>query len=211
MGNYMNVKLYNQEGAEVGTVDLKPEIFEIEPNEAVVHQYVVNYLARQRQGNASTKTRRDVRGGGKKPWRQKGTGRARAGTSRSPLWRGGGTVFGPHPRLYGYEMPKKMKRLAIKSVLADKAQSDKLRVIDKIELAEIKTKQVVSMIDGFELTGKKCIILDEGINENCILSCRNLEKIKYARATQASGYDMLHADFVLVTKAGLDKIQEVYA
>lgn len=211
MGNYMNVKLYNQEGAEVGTVDLKPEIFEIEPNEAVVHQYVVNYLARQRQGNASTKTRRDVRGGGKKPWRQKGTGRARAGTSRSPLWRGGGTVFGPHPRLYGYEMPKKMKRLAIKSVLADKAQSDKLRVIDKIELAEIKTKQVVSMIDGFELTGKKCIILDEGINENCFLSCRNLEKVKYARATQASGYDMLHADFVLVTKAGLDKIQEVYA
>ena len=106
----MNVKVYNQEGAEVGTVDLKPEIFGIEPNEAVVHQYIVNYLSRQRQGNAHTKSRSDVRGGGRKPWRQKGTGRARAGTTRSPLWRGGGTVFGPKTRLYGYEMPKKMKR-----------------------------------------------------------------------------------------------------
>jgi len=207
----MNVKLYNQEGAEVGTVDLKPEIFDIEPNEAIVHQYVVNYLARQRQGNASTKTRKDVSGGGKKPWRQKGTGRARSGSSRSPVWRGGGTVFGPHPRLYGYEMPRKMKRLAIKSVLADKAQSDKLRVIDKIVLDEVKTKKVVTMLNNFELAGKRCIILDEGYNENCLLSCRNLEKVKYGRAILASGYDMLHADFILMTKAGLDKIQEVYA
>ncbi len=205
----MNVKLYNQDGAEVGTVELKPEIFELEPNEAVVHQYIVNYLARQRQGNASTKTRSEVHGGGRKPWRQKGTGRARAGTIRSPLWRGGGTVFGPKSKLYGNEMPKKMKKLAIRSVLADKAKSDRIKVLDKIELNGIKTKAVVTMLSKFELDGKKCIILDES-NDTCALSCRNLKKTKYSRASLANGYDMLNADYILMTKAGLDKIQEVF-
>lgn len=206
----MNVKVYNQEGAEVGTVDLKEEIFGIEPNEPVVHQYVVNYLARQRQGNAHTKTRSDVRGGGRKPWRQKGTGRARAGTTRSPLWRGGGTVFGPKTRLYGYEMPKKMKKLAIRSVFADKAKSDKIRVLDKIELSEIKTKQITGMLSKFEMANKKCIILDEGRNENCFLSCRNLSKVKYLHAALANGYDLLNADYVFLTKAGLEKVHEVF-
>ena len=205
----MNVKLYNQDGAEVGTIELKPEIFELEPNEAVVHQYIVNYLARQRQGNASTKTRSEVHGGGRKPWRQKGTGRARAGTIRSPLWRGGGTVFGPKSKLYGNEMPKKMKKLAIRSVLADKAKSDRIKVLDKIELNGIKTKAVVTMLSKFELDGKKCIILDES-NDTCALSCRNLKKTKYSRASLANGYDMLNADYILMTKAGLDKIQEVF-
>ncbi len=206
----MDVKVYNQEGAEVGTVELSPAVFEIEPNEVVVHQYIVNYLARQRQGNASTKTRSDVRGGGRKPWRQKGTGRARVGTIRSPLWRGGGIVFGPSPRLYGNEMPKKMKRLAIRSTFADKAQSAKIKVLDKIELPEAKTKSIIAMLKKLELDGKKCLVLDEGLNQACALSCRNLKKIKYLRAALANGYDILNAEYLIVTKAGLKKVAEVF-
>jgi large subunit ribosomal protein L4 len=207
----MIVKVHNQEGAEVGTVELKPEIFEIEPNEAVVHQYVVNYLARQRQGTAATKTRKEVSGGGKKPWRQKGTGRARAGTIRSPLWRGGGTVFGPSPRTYGSTFPHHMKRLAIQSVFSDKAKSEKIRVLDQISLGEAKTKKIVEMLGKLNLSGKKCLILDEGRNENVTLSCRNLQKVKYCRATLANGYQLLDADYIVFTKAGLDKVQEVFA
>lgn len=206
----MNVKLYNQEGAEVGTVELKPDLFEIEPNEALVHQYIVTYLARQRQGNASTKERAKVRGGGRKPWRQKGTGRARAGTIRSPLWRGGGITFGPSPRLYGNAMPKKMKRKAIRSVFADKAQADRIRVLEQIKLDEIKTKSIVGLLERFDLGSKKCLILDDGPNNACLLSCRNLQKVKFTRAALANGYDLLNADYVLMTKAGLDKVHEVF-
>jgi len=206
----MNVKVYNQEGAEVGSVELKPEVFEIEPNEGVVHQYIVNYLARQRQGNAKVKTRREVHGGGKKPWRQKGTGHARSGTSRSPVWRHGGIVFGPSPRLYGNEMPRRMKKLAIRSVFSDKARSGSIRVVDQIELAEIKTKAIVNILAHFEAAGKKCLILDEGRNEKCELSCGNLQKVKYARAALANGFDLLNADYVFVTKAGLEKVHEVF-
>lgn len=207
----MNAKVYNLDGVEIGTVELKPEIFEIEPNEAVVHQYVVNYLAMQRQGNAATRTRSDVSGGGRKPWRQKGTGRARAGTSRSPLWHGGGTVFGPHPRWYGSRFPRKMKRLALKSVLSDKARSEKIKVLENFDLAEIKTKAVLNVLTKLELDGKKCLILDEGRNEKLLLSCRNLKKVSYIRANLASGYEMLNADYILFTRAGLDKVQEVMA
>lgn len=207
----MEVKVYNQDAREVGTVDLKPEVFGVEPNEAVVHQYVVNYLARQRQGNAATKTRRNVRGGGRKPWKQKGTGRARAGTIRSPLWRGGGTVFGPHPRSYGSKLPKSMKRIALKSIFSDKARSERIKVLDAIKLSEIKTKEMLSILGRFELEGKKCIVLDEGVNESLQLSCRNLQKVKYCRAALTNGYDLLHADYVLVTKAGLEKVHEVFA
>lgn len=206
----MNVKVYNQEGAEVGTVDLDASVFGIEPNEALVHQYIVNFLARQRQGNAQVKSRKDVSGGGKKPWRQKGTGRARSGTSRSPVWRGGGTVFGPQTRLYGYEMPKKMKRTAIRSVFSDKAQSERIKVLDQIKFDAIKTKSVVEMLNKLELNNKKCLILDEGRNDACALSCRNLQKVKYGRAALANGYDLLNADYVLVTQAGLKKIVEVF-
>ncbi len=205
----MNIKVYNQEGSEVGSIDLKPEIFDVEPNEAVVHQYIVNYLARQRQGNAKTKERSEVRGGGKKPFRQKGTGNARMGTLRTPLRPGGGTVFGPRPRLYGYEMPKKMKKIAIRSVYADKARSEHLKILDKIELSGIKTKSIVQILSNFDLKGKKCLILDEGRNENCELSCRNLPKVKYSRAILANGYDLLYADYVFLTKAGLEKVLEV--
>ncbi len=206
----MNVKLYNQNGDEVGTIELKSELFGIEPNEAVVHQYIVNYRARQRQGTASSKERSDVRGGGRKPYRQKGTGRARAGTIRSPLWRGGGIVFGPHPRSYGSPMPKKMKRLAIRSVFSDKAGAEKIMVLDRIELAEIKTKSVAEMLTKLELSGKKCLVLDEGRNENLAMSCRNLKRVKYCRAALANGYDALDADYLVFTKAGLDKVHEVF-
>ncbi|MEW6412184.1 MAG: 50S ribosomal protein L4 [Candidatus Zixiibacteriota bacterium] len=206
----MEAKLYNQDGAAIGTVELKPEVFEVTPNESLVHQYIVTYLARQRQGNSKTKERSEVSGGGRKPWRQKGTGHARSGTIRSPLWRGGGTVFGPKPRLYGNAMPKKMKQMAIRSVFADKAQADRIRVLDEIKLAEIKTKTILGILDKFELSGKKCLILDEGQNESCLLSCRNLQKVKYGRAALANGYDLLNADYILMTKAGLEKVHEVF-
>jgi len=206
----MTVKVYNQEGKEVGKVELKPEIFDIEPNQDVVHQYIVNYLNRQRQGNSSTKTRKDVRGGGKKPWRQKGTGRARAGTIRSPLWRGGGKVFGPSPKDYNPKFPRRMKRLAILSVLSDKARSEKIRVIDQLLIEKPKTKSVVSLLSNLDLTDKKCLLLDEGKNNNMVLSCRNLKDVKYGRAALANGYDLLNADVVLFTKSGLQKTEEVF-
>lgn len=207
----MTVKVYNQEGAEVGSVDLSAKVFGIEPNEAVVHQYVTNYLARQRQGNAATKTRSDVSGGGKKPWRQKGTGHARSGTSSSPIWRGGGTVFGPHPRGYGSNMPKKMKRLAIQSVFSDKAKSEKIKVVDSLQFPEIKTSSVATVLGKLELGGKKCLILDEGLNENLAMSCRNIPGVTYSRASLANGYELLKADFVLLTKPGLEKVEEVFS
>ncbi|MDH4157200.1 MAG: 50S ribosomal protein L4 [candidate division Zixibacteria bacterium] len=207
----MDIKVYNQDGQEVGSVQLKPEIFGVEPNEAVVHQYIVNYLARQRQGNASTKVRREVSGGGRKPWRQKGTGRARAGTIRSPLWRGGGTVFGPKPREYGYKMPKKMKRLALRSIFSDKARSERIRVLDKLQFEEIKTRAVVNVLAKLNLEGRKCLLLDEGMNENLSISCRNLGRVKYCRAALANGYDMLDADYLVFTRAGLEKVEEVFA
>ena len=206
----MNVRVYNQDGQEVGSVALKPEVFEVEPNEAVVHQYVVNYLARQRAGNASTKTRREAHGGGRKPWRQKGTGRARAGTIRSPLWRGGGTVFGPKPRKYGSKMPKRMKRLALLSLFSDKARTERIKVLDHIELAEIKTKEMVGLLSRLDLVDKKCLLLDESKNDNLVLSCRNLQKVKYSRAALANGYDIINADWLVFTKAGLEKVQEVF-
>jgi large subunit ribosomal protein L4 len=207
----MTVKLHNQEGQEIGTVELKPEVFEIEPNVAVVHQYVVNYLARQRQGTAATKVRRDVRGGGRKPWRQKGTGRSRAGTIRSPIWRGGGTTFGPHPRTYGYDMPKRMKRLALKSLFSEKAKSERIKVLDHVDLAEIKTKAMLGVMTSLELKDQKCLVLDEGKNEKMLMSCRNLPRIKYTRAALVNGYDILNADWLVFTKAGLDQVNEVFA
>jgi len=207
----MTVKVYNMEGAEVGTVELKPEVFEIEPNETVVHQYIVNLLARRRQGNAATKTRNQVAGGGRKPWRQKGTGRARAGTIRSPLWRGGGIVFGPSPRLYGSKMPKRMKRLALQSVFSDKAKAGKIRVIERIELEEFKTKSIKNFMTRLDLADTKCLILDEGRNEKAEYSCRNIPKVQYSRAALANGYDILKADVLLFTKAGLEKVEEVFS
>lgn len=207
----MVVKVRNQEGAEIGSVELKPELFGIEPNEAVVHQYIVALQANQRQGTHDTKTRKEVSGGGKKPWRQKGTGRARSGTSRSPLWRGGGTIFGPHPRSYTTRLPAQMRRLAIQSVFSDKAKRENIMVLDRINVEKPRTKSIVTMLEKLALADKKCLILDEGRNQNVTLSCRNIPNVKYCRASLANGYDLLHADVVVFTRAGLDKAQEVFA
>lgn len=207
----MTVKVYNQDGQEVGKVELNADVFGIKPNQDVVHQYITNYLMRQRQGNSSTKTRKDVRGGGKKPWRQKGTGRARSGTIRSPLWRGGGIVFGPHPKDYDSKFPKRMKKLAIQSVLSDKAQSEKIKVIDQFSFDKPRTKSVINLFTKLDIAGKKCILLDEGRNQVMELSCRNIPKVKYRRAALANGYDLLHADVLLFTKSGLQKAEEVFA
>jgi len=206
----MNVKVFNQNGEEVGSVDLNPNVFGVEPNEAVVHQYVVNFLARQRQGTASSKGRSDVRGGGRKPWRQKGTGRARAGTIRSPLWRGGGIVFGPTPRSYGSNMPKKMRKLAIRSVLSDKALAERVLVVDQILLEEPKTKAVAELLSKLDLKGKKCLLVDEGKSDKLVKSCRNLERVQYCRAALTNGYDVLNADYLVMTRSGLEKVQEVF-
>ncbi len=207
----MTVKVYNQEGIEVGKVKLKPEVFGIEPNESVVHDYVTNYLARQRHGNASTRTRRETRGGGAKPYRQKGTGRARMGTLRTPLRRGGGTIFGPHPRDYGSKFPRQMKRLAIQSAFSDKAKSLKIKVVDKLELPEVKTKSLISVLANLELQGRKCLILDEGRNDNLTLSSRNIPDVSVCRASLANGYELLKAEYVLFTTAGLEKVAEVFS
>jgi large subunit ribosomal protein L4 len=207
----MDLKLFNQQGSEVGSVSLSDKLFGAEPHPQVIHQYVVNYLANQRQGNASSKGRAEVAGGGAKPWRQKGTGRARAGTSRSPIWKGGGTTFGPQPRCYYNRFPKNMKRVAQISAFSDKAQSECVKVVDKLDLPAIKTREMRQIIDNLGLSEKKCLILDEGINKNLVLSVRNIERVKYCRAALANTYDILSADIVLFTQAGLEKAEEVFA
>ena len=206
----METKLYNQDGGEIGTITLNDKLFGIEPKQAVVHQYVVNYLANRRQGTSSSKGRSEVSGGGSKPWRQKGTGRARAGTSRSPLWRGGGITFGPKPRTYGGNLPKKLKRLALLSAFSDKAQNENLRIVDKLQYSEIKTKSVATTLDKLGLQRKKCLILDEGANKNLILSVRNIPKVKYSRAPLANTYDIVDAEILIMTKAALEKAEEVF-
>jgi len=206
----MEVKVYNQEGAEIGTVMLDEKLFGVEPRPHVVHQYVVNYLANQRQGNSSSKTRAEIAGGGSKPWRQKGTGRARSGTASSPIWRSGGVVFGPKPRCYYNRFPKKMKRIAQVSAFSDKAQHDNIKVIENLELSEIKTKNMATILDRLGIDRKKCLILDEGANRNLVLSVRNMNDVKYCRAALANTYDVVNADVLLFTRAGLDKVQEVF-
>jgi len=207
----MEVKVYSKEGAEIGTVKLSDALFGAEPNAELVHQYVINYLANQRQGTASSKERSDVRGGGSKPWRQKGTGRARAGTNRSPLWRGGGIIFGPQPRCYYRKFPKRMKRGAMISALSDKAQNDRVAVVEDLNLSEIKTKTMVAILGKLGLSEKKCLIVDEGENRNMAWSVRNIPRVKYTRAPLANTYDVVDADILLFTSAGLKKIEEVFA
>ena len=207
----MAVAVTKIDGSQTTTVELPQEVFGIEPNEAVVHSYIVRYLANQRQGNSSTKKRSDVSGGGAKPWRQKGTGRARAGTIRSPLWPGGGTVFGPSPRSYFVEFPKKQKRLAMKSVFSDKARLDRIKIIEDLSLPYNKTKNFATLLQALELVGKKVLVLDEGLNPNARLASRNIPGIQVRRARLASAYDVLNADYLLVTMAGLKEIGEVIA
>jgi len=203
------VSIKNMQGQTVGSMDLDDALFGIEVNEHAVHMAVVQYLANQRQGTKSTKTRAEVRGGGAKPWRQKGTGRARQGSTRSPQWTGGGVVFAPKPRDFSFRLNKKFKRLALKSVLSDKVNQGKLVVLESLDLPEIKTKSMVDVCGKLEL-GKALFVMD-GSNKNVMLSARNIPSIKTAGVNTINVYDILNYDSLVVTKEAVEKMQEVYA
>jgi len=203
------VPIKNLKGETVGSIDLSDALFGIEVNKHAVHMAVVQYLANQRQGNKSAKTRAEVRGGGRKPWRQKGTGRARQGSIRSPQWKGGGVVFAPKPRDFSVRLNKKQKRLALKSALSDKVNQGKLVVLENIDLPEIKTKTMVDICSKLELGG--ALFVMEGSNKNAVLSARNIPSIKTAATNTINVYDILKYDSFVVTKEAVEKMQEVYA
>ncbi len=204
-----NVAVYNMSGSQVGTIDLNDNIFGIEVNKEVVHMAVVQYLANQRQGTKSAKTRAEVRGGGRKPWRQKGTGRARQGSIRSPQWTGGGVVFAPKPRDFSFKLNKKVKRLALKSVLTSKVAENKIIVLDELKLDAIKTKEMAKVVSNLKL--EKALIVIDGSDKNVILSARNIPNIKTAAVNTINVYDILKFDTFVVTKDAVNQIQEVYA
>ena len=204
------VDVYNVEGKKVSDVELKEEIFGIEPNEAIVHSVLVNYLANQRQGTQSTKTRAEVRGGGRKHWRQKGTGRARQGSIRAPQWIKGGIALGPKPRSYRYTINKKERRIAIKSVLSSKVLENQLTVVDNISFDEIKTKNMVTALNNLKLKEKTLIMLAEK-NENVQKSARNIEGVKTTLVNTINVYDLLKYNKLVVTLDTVKKLEEVYA
>ena len=203
------VPVFNTDGKKVDDIELSDEIFGIKPNEDVVHMAVVQHLANRRRGTQSAKTRAEVRGGGRKPWRQKGTGRARQGSIRSPQWTGGGVVFAPKPRDYSFKLNKKVKRLALKSVLSQKVLEEKLIVLDELSFPEIKTKQMVKVVSNLNL--KKALFVTEGDAKNVILSAKNMPNVKTAGVGTINVYDVLKFDHFVVTKEAVEKIQEVYA
>ncbi len=204
-----NVTVYNMSGQEVGTIDLNDSIFGIEVNEHVMHMAVKQYLANQRQGTQSAKTRAEVRGGGRKPWKQKGTGRARQGSIRAPQWVGGGVVFAPKPRDYSFKLNKKVKRLALKSALTTKVADKRFIVVDELKLDEIKTKEMKKVLDALKVN--KALIILENENKNVILSSRNIQGIKTACVNTINTYDLLKYESCVVTKQAVEKIEEVYA
>ena len=204
------IDVYDIQGKKVSTVDLKEEIFGIEPNEAVVHSVLVNFLANQRQGTQNTKTRAEVRGGGRKPWRQKGTGRARQGSIRAPQWIKGGIALGPKPRSYKYTVNKKEKRLAIKSCLSSKVLEKELVVVDSLPLKEIKTKEMVKTLNNLKVEGKTLILLPER-NETVQKSARNIEGVKTSLVNTINVYDLLKYKNLVVTLDTVKKLEEVYA
>ena len=203
------INVVDMAGKVVSELELNENVFGIEPNKTAMHSVVVNYLANQRQGTQSTLTRTEVSGGGRKPWRQKGTGRARHGSIRSPQWTHGGIVFSPKPRSYRYTLNKKLKRLALKSVLSDKAANGRILVVDGLDLPEIKTKSMKSLLDTME--SGKSVVITEGVKTNVVLSARNLPGVKTTPANILSVYDLLNAKSLVVDKAALAVIEEVYA
>lgn len=203
------IKMLNMEGAEAGTIELSDEIFGIEPNQDAVHQVVVNYLANQRQGTQSAKTRSEVRGGGRKPFRQKGTGRHRQGSSTDPSQVGGGIVFAPKPRDYSYSVPKKIKRLALKSVLSDKVQNQEIIVLDQLNFEAPKTKDMIKVLDSIK-ADKKALIVTAEKNDNVVRSASNIPGVRTALATTMNVYEIINANSLVVTKDAIEKIQEVY-
>ena len=204
------IDVYNMEGKKVSDVELSDNVFGIEPNEAVVHSVLVNYLANQRQGTQSTKTRSEVSGGGRKPWRQKGTGRARQGSIRAPQWVKGGIALGPRPRSYKYTVNKKEKRLAIRSVLSSKVLENNLVVLDKAEMKEIKTQAMVKTLANLKVEGKTLILLPEK-NENVQKSARNIKNVKTTLVNTINVYDLIKYNKLVVTLDAVKKLEEVYA
>lgn len=202
--------VYDMKNSKVGDIDLSAEIFEVEMNAGLVHQAVVMQMASWRLGTHATKTRGMVRGGGRKPWRQKGTGRARAGSRRSPLWRGGGTIFGPHPRSYAFTMPRKQRRLALKCVLSDKVKSDNLIVLDDLNFDAPKTKNFVAFQKTFGVDNCKALFITEEVVENVMRSSNNLQNANVISALQINVYDILNCEKVFITKSAVAKIEEVY-
>lgn len=205
-----DVALFKQDGSQNGTVSLNDSIFGIEPNNNVVFDAVVMQRASRRQGTHSVKNRSAVRGGGKKPWRQKGTGRARQGSIRSPQWRGGGIVFGPTPRSYAYHLPKKVSRLALKSVLSEKVSDGKFVVVDALEFDAPKTKEFATLLDKLNVSTKTLVVLEDG-NEKASLSARNLKNVKVVSADGINTLDIADHDKVIITKAALSQVEEVLA
>ena len=204
-----NVALYNMNGEQVGTIDLNDDIFGLEASEHAMHMAVVQYLANQRQGTQSAKTRAEVRGGGRKPWRQKGTGHARQGSIRAPQWTGGGVVFAPKPRDYSFKLNKKVKRLALKSALPTKVAKNSIIVLDELKLDEVKTKAMVNVLGNIK--AEKALIVMDGVNKNVMLSARNIEGVKTASVSTINVYDLLKYNTLVVTKDAVAKIEEVYA
>ena len=204
-----NVAVYNMEGKEVGTLELNDAVFGVEVNEHLVHLAVVQQLANNRQGTQKAKTRAEVSGGGKKPWRQKGTGHARQGSTRAPQWTGGGVVFAPTPRDYSFKINKKEKRLALKSALTSRVQENKLVVLDELKLESIKTKNMKAVLDNLKVS-KALVVIAEN-DQNVVLSARNLPEVKTALTNTINVYDILKYNTVVVTKAAVAAIEEVYA
>ena len=204
-----NVSVYNMEGNEVGTLELNDAVFGVEVNEHLVHMAVVAQLANKRQGTQKAKTRSEVSGGGKKPWRQKGTGHARQGSTRAPQWTGGGVVFAPTPRDYTIRLNKKEKRAALKSALTSRVNENKFIVVDELAFDEIKTKKFQTVMNNLKVQ-KALVVLGEN-SENVVLSARNIPTVKTAAVNTINVYDILKYDTVITTKAGVEKIEEVYA
>jgi large subunit ribosomal protein L4 len=204
------VALYNQNGATVGEIELNDSVFGIEPNKHVLFEAVIMQRASLRQGTHKTKNRAEVSGGGRKPWRQKGTGRARQGSIRSPQWRGGGTVFGPVPRSYSYKLPKKVRRLAIKSALSSKVLENNIVVLDSLVLEAPKTKEMVKILNNLSVD-RKALIVTADVNENITLSARNIPGVTVVTANGINVLDVLNHDKLVITKAAVEKVEEVLA
>lgn len=203
------IDVYNVEGTKVGDLKLNDEIFGIEPNEDVVHEAIVNFLANQRQGTQSTKTRAEVRGGGIKPWKQKGTGRARQGSIRAPQWIKGGIALGPKPRSYKYTLNKKVKRLALKSVLSSKVLENELIVIDEFKMSEIKTKNMIKVLSNLKIDSKVLVVIPEN-DINVQKSIKNIPGAKVCLVSTINVYDILKYTKLVITKQAVEKIEEVY-
>ena len=204
-----NVSVYNIEGKEVGTIELNDAVFGVEVNEHLLHMAVVNQLANNRQGTQKAKTRSEVSGGGRKPWRQKGTGHARQGSTRAPQWTGGGVVFAPTPRDYSFKMNKKEKRAALKSALTSRVEENKFIVVDELAFNEIKTKNFANVLKNLDV--KKALVVLEADNVNAEISARNIADVKTTKANTLNVFDVLKYNTVIATKAAVANIEEVYA